>query len=70
MRCGDLRAVTVEVDAMQRVQEAPDTGPKERYGMGMVMVIAVGDAEVPEDFLGGRMSRRTKERFEEQLSNL
>lgn len=42
---------------------------KPHFAMGMVMVIAVGDVEVaPDDFLEGRMPRRTKQRFEEQLS--
>ncbi len=56
--------VTLDVEGVYGVMCKP------HYGMGMVMVIAVGDAEAPDDFLEGRMSRRTKERFEEQLSNL
>lgn len=44
---------------------------KPHFAMGMVMTIAVGeDVAVPEDFLAGRMPRRTKDRFEAQLSNL
>lgn len=43
---------------------------KPHYAMGMVMVVQVGEGEVPEDFLAGRMSRRTKERFEAQLAKL
>lgn len=43
---------------------------KPHYAMGMVMTIAVGDAEVPDSFLEGRVPKRAKERFEAQLSNL
>jgi pseudoazurin len=44
---------------------------KPHFAMGMVMVIAVGDAtEAPETFLEGRIPRGAKARFEEQLSNL
>ncbi len=42
---------------------------KPHFAMGMVMVIAVGDGDTaPDDFLEGRMPRRTKERFENQLA--
>ncbi len=42
---------------------------KPHFAMGMVMVIAVGDAETPaEDFLEGRMPPKAKKRFEEQLA--
>ena len=43
---------------------------KPHYAMGMVVTIAVGDVEVPEDFLEGRVPKKAKARFEEQLSNL
>lgn len=43
---------------------------KPHYAMGMVMTIAVGDAEVPDDFFEGRVPPKAKERFEEQLGNL
>lgn len=43
---------------------------KPHYAMGMVMTIAVGDVEVPDDFLEGRVPRKAKERFEAQLANL
>lgn len=42
---------------------------KPHFAMGMVMTIAVGDAEVPDDFLEGRIPRKAKERFETQLAN-
>ncbi len=42
---------------------------KPHFAMGMVMVIAVGDAAAaPDDFLEGRIPRRTKQRFEDQLA--
>ncbi len=41
------------------------------FAMGMVMVIAVGDAEAPgEDFLAGRIPARALARFEAGLSAL
>lgn len=43
---------------------------KPHYAMGMVMTIAVGDAETPEDHLEGRVPPRAKQRFEAQLDNL
>lgn len=43
---------------------------KPHYAMGMVMTIAVGEAEAPEDFLAGRVPPKAKERFEAQLGNL
>ncbi|SHH48668.1 pseudoazurin [Cognatishimia maritima] len=43
---------------------------KPHFAMGMVMTIAVGDAEVPENFFEGRVPQKAKERFEAQLANL
>jgi len=43
---------------------------KPHFAMGMVMTIAVGDVDAPEDFLEGRVPPNPKKRFEEQLSNL
>jgi pseudoazurin len=43
---------------------------KPHYAMGMVMTIAVGDVEAPGDFLEGRVPRKARERFQEQLDNL
>lgn len=44
---------------------------KPHFAMGMVMTIAVGDTEAaPDDFLEGRMPRRTLQRFQEQLAGL
>lgn len=42
---------------------------KPHYAMGMVMTIAVGDVEAPDDFLEGRVPRKAKERFEAQLAS-
>ncbi|MBB3987777.1 pseudoazurin [Sagittula marina] len=41
---------------------------KPHAGMGMVMVIRVGGAEAPEDFLDAKMPRKAKEAFEEILA--
>lgn len=43
---------------------------KPHYAMGMVMTIAVGDVDAPEDFLAGRVPPKAKQRFEAQLDNL
>lgn len=43
---------------------------KPHFALGMVMTIAVGDVEVPDDFLEGRVPRNAKGRFEDQLENL
>lgn len=44
---------------------------KPHFAMGMVMTINVGEqTDSPETFLQGRIPRKAKERFAEQLSNL
>lgn len=43
---------------------------KPHYAMGMVMTIAVGATEAPDDFLEGRVPKRARDRFEDQLGNL
>lgn len=43
---------------------------KPHFSMGMVMTIAVGDVEVPDNFFEGRVPKKAKERFEAQLANL
>tara|TARA_R110002051_G_scaffold68059_2_gene122738 strand:- start:3150 stop:3572 length:423 start_codon:yes stop_codon:yes gene_type:complete len=44
---------------------------KPHYAMGMVMMIAVGDiAEVPAEFLEGRIPKNALTRFEDQLTGL
>jgi pseudoazurin len=43
---------------------------KPHFAMGMVMTIAVGDVDVPENFFEGRVPPKAKERFEAQLGNL
>ncbi|MEO1140519.1 MAG: pseudoazurin [Pseudomonadota bacterium] len=42
---------------------------KPHFAMGMVMTIAVGDVDVPEGYLEGRIPRKAKERFEAQLAS-
>ncbi|MGR3679433.1 MAG: plastocyanin/azurin family copper-binding protein, partial [Paracoccaceae bacterium] len=42
---------------------------KPHYAMGMVMTIAVGAVDVPEDFLEGRVPKKAKARFEAQIEN-
>ena len=43
---------------------------KPHYAMGMVMTIAVGEVNAPDDFLEGRVPPKAKDRFEAQLGNL
>ncbi|HMB13964.1 MAG TPA: pseudoazurin [Roseovarius sp.] len=43
---------------------------KPHYAMGMVMTVAVGDVAAPEGFLEGRVPKKAKARFEDQLSNM
>ena len=44
---------------------------KPHYAMGMVMVVAVGDADtVPDTFFEGRIPKKAKKRFEDALSGL
>lgn len=43
---------------------------KPHYAMGMVMTIAVGEVEIPDTFLEGRVPPKAKQRFEAQLGNL
>src|SRR6056297_1768525 len=56
--------VTLDTDGVYAVICKP------HYAMGMVMTIAVGDAEVPDNFLEGRVPKKAKARFEEQLENM
>jgi len=42
---------------------------KPHFAMGMVMTIAVGDVDIPEGYLEGRIPRKAKDRFEAQLVN-
>ena len=43
---------------------------KPHYAMGMVMTIAVGDTDLPDDFFEGRVPRKAKERFEAQIESI
>lgn len=56
--------ITLETEGLYGVMCKP------HFAMGMVMTIAVGDAEVPDDFLGGRIPKKAMSRFESQLGNL
>ena len=41
---------------------------KPHYAMGMVMVVQVGDVELPEKFLAGRIPKRAKQRFNHAIA--
>ncbi|MDD9922607.1 MAG: pseudoazurin [Boseongicola sp.] len=55
--------VTFDVEGWYAIQCRP------HYAMGMAMAVEVGDADVPADFLEGRMPRRAKERLEAAIAN-
>ncbi len=55
--------VTLEIEGVYGVMCRP------HYAMGMVLTIAVGDVQPPEDFLEGRVPKKAKQRFEAQLAN-
>ena len=56
--------ITLDTDGVYGVMCKP------HYAMGMVMTIAVGDVDVPEDFLEGRIPPKAKQRFEAQIDAL
>lgn len=57
--------VTFDVEGLYGVKCTP------HFAMGMVMTVAVGEGvEVPAEFLEGRLPKKAKERFVEQLENL
>ncbi|OOY04863.1 pseudoazurin [Thioclava sp. F28-4] len=56
--------VTLDTEGLYAVRCKP------HYAMGMVMVIAVGDATTPDNFFEGRVPKKAKERFEEELGAL
>lgn len=55
-------AVTFETEGWYGIQCRP------HFAMGMVMVVEVGDAEIPADFLEGRIPPRAMGRFEDAIS--
>ncbi|MCX7560175.1 pseudoazurin [Sulfitobacter sp. F26204] len=60
-----------EVEATFDVEGVYGIMCKPHYAMGMVMTIEVGDADAtPDDFFEGRVPKKAKERFEEQLGKL
>lgn len=60
-----------EVEAVFEIEGLYGVMCKPHFSMGMVMTIAVGDdVAVPDDYFGGRIPRKAKQRFEEQLENL
>lgn len=57
--------VTLDVEGLYAVKCLP------HFAMGMVMIIAVGEnVTQPDDYLEGRLPKKAKERFSEQLENL
>lgn len=57
--------ITLDAEGLYAIQCTP------HFAMGMVMTIAVGEAvEVPEGYLEGRLPKKAKERFAEQIENL
>lgn len=62
-RINEELEVTLDVEGVYGVICKP------HFAMGMVMTIAVGDVDVPEGFLEGRIPRKAKDRFEAQLAS-
>lgn len=57
--------VTLDEEGLYAVKCLP------HFAMGMVMSIAVGDdVSVPDGYLEGRLPRKAKERYSDQLENL
>ncbi|MFD2738033.1 pseudoazurin [Sulfitobacter aestuarii] len=55
--------VTLDIPGYYGVKCTP------HFAMGMVMTIAVGDADMPADFLAGRLPKNARERFEAQVAD-
>lgn len=55
--------LTLEIPGYYGVKCTP------HFAMGMVMTIEVGEQDVPAEFLEGRLPKKAKERFEEQLAS-
>ncbi|SLN21998.1 Pseudoazurin precursor [Pseudoruegeria aquimaris] len=63
--------INEEIDVTFDVEGAYGVMCKPHYAMGMVMTVVVGDGPVDvEAFLGGRIPKKAKERFEAQLATL
>ena len=56
--------VTLDVEGLYAIKCKP------HFAMGMVMTIAVGEAETPAGYLEGRLPKKALERFQAQLGNL
>lgn len=61
--------INQEIEVVLDVEGVYGVICKPHFAMGMVMTIAVGDVDVPDDFLEGRIPRKAKERFEAQLAS-
>lgn len=62
--------INEEIEVMLDVEGVYGVACRPHFAMGMVMTIAVGDVDAPEDFLAGRVPPNARKRFEDQLSNL
>ena len=62
--------INEELEVIVEVEGVYGVICKPHFAMGMVMTIAVGDVEVPDDFFEGRVPKKAKERFEAQHKNL
>ncbi|WP_324752294.1 pseudoazurin [Roseovarius sp. Pro17] len=60
--------INQEVDVELTAEGVIGVECKPHLGMGMVMVIQVADAPVPDDFMEAKMPRKAKETFEEILT--
>ncbi len=63
--------VNKDVEATFDIEGVYGVMCKPHYAMGMVMTIEVGNVDAtPDNFFEGRVPKKAKARFEEQLSNL
>lgn len=63
-RLNEELVVSPETDGLYAIRCKP------HYAMGMVMIIAVGDAAQTADFIGKRVPPRARQRFETYLNAL
>lgn len=64
-------AINEEIEVTLTVPGVYGVKCNPHFGLGMVMIIAVGDDAVPaESFMEGRMPRKAKARFEELVAGL
>lgn len=63
--------INKEIEVVFDVEGLYGVKCKPHYAMGMVMTVMVGEStDIPENFFEGRVPKKARARFEEQLSGL